>query len=211
MDFDINTFIRQLSISIVPFLMAITVHEASHGYAAYFLGDDTAKRAGRLTFNPIAHIDIFGLIFLLVTRLFGWAKPVPVNFYNLKHKYGMAIVAIAGPASNMLLALISALILYFIKGIEIYQGSFSAKIIEPIFYMLVFSVQINVALAVFNLLPILPLDGGRIVHNFLPPSKAISFAKTERYGMFIILFLIITNVTNIVILPIIRTITSILI
>jgi Zn-dependent protease len=211
MDFDISTFIRQLSISIVPFLMAITVHEASHGYAAYFLGDDTAKRAGRLTFNPIAHIDIFGLLFLLVTRLFGWDKPVPVNFFNLRHKYGPAIVAAAGPVANFILAIVSALLLHLLTSIKVYEGSMLLKIVQPIAYMLLFSVQINVALGIFNLLPILPLDGGRILSNFLPRQQAITFAKTERYGFIIILLLVITNTINVVIMPVIRFVTSMLI
>jgi Zn-dependent protease len=210
MNFDIASFIRQLSISLVPFLLAITIHEASHGFAAYYLGDDTAKRQGRLTLNPFAHIDIFGLLFLLLTRLFGWAKPVPVNFAKIRHKYGMAIVALAGPASNILLALISALIFNLIKGVHI-ESELGLKILTPVAYMLLYSVQINIALAVFNMIPILPLDGGRILHNFLPFKQAMSFAKTERYGFFIILILIMLGVTDKVILPVIRTIVSILI
>lgn len=210
MNFDISSFIQNVSIMFVPFLMAITVHEASHGYAAYFLGDDTAKRAGRLTLNPIPHIDIVGLLFLLISQMFGWAKPVPVNFYKLRHKYGMAIVALAGPASNITLAIASAILLNLLRGTEI-QSEMMYKVLLPMAHMLKYSVIINVALAVFNLLPILPLDGGRIVHNFLPPEQAINFAKSERYGFFIILILIITNVTDIVIRPIIMTVINLLI
>lgn len=210
MDFDISSFIRQLSVSIIPFLMAITVHEASHGYAAYYLGDNTAKDAGRLTFNPIAHIDVFGLLFLLVTRLFGWAKPVPVNFYNLKHKYGMAIVALAGPMSNAILAIVSSLLFHLIVGMNVQQDSSLFMVIKPIAYMLVFSVQINIALAVFNLLPILPMDGGRILTNFLPRAQATAFAKSERYGFFIIMILIVTDTTDKIIVPIIQYFTHFL-
>ena len=210
MHFDIASFIRQLSISIVPFLLAITIHEASHGFAAYYLGDDTAKRQGRLTLNPFAHIDIFGLLFLLLTRLFGWAKPVPVNFRNLKHKHGMAIVALAGPVSNFVLALISALIFNLIKGIHV-ESQLALKILTPIAYMLLYSVQINIALAIFNLIPVLPLDGGRVLHDFLPPNQALAFGRTERYGFFIILILIMLGVTDKIIVPVIKTVVSILI
>ncbi len=210
MHFDIASFIRQLAISFVPFLLAITVHEASHGFAAYYLGDDTAKRQGRLTLNPLAHIDPFGLLFLLVTRLFGWAKPVPVNFRNLRHKHGMAIVALAGPVSNLLLALVSALIFNLIKGIH-FESEMAFKILTPIAYMLLYSVQINIALAVFNLIPVLPLDGGRVLHDFLPPNQALSFGRTERYGFFIILIMIMLGVTDKIIVPIIQSIVSLLI
>ncbi len=210
MHFDIASFIRQLAISLVPFLLAITIHEASHGFAAYYLGDDTAKRQGRLTLNPFAHIDLFGLLFLLVTRLFGWAKPVPVNFRNLKHKHGMAIVAMAGPVSNILLALVSALIFNLIKGIH-FESEMAFKIFTPIAYMLLYSVQINIALAVFNLIPVLPLDGGRVLYDFLPPNQALSFGRTERYGFLIILIMIMLGVTDKIIVPIIQSIVSLLI
>ena len=210
MHIDVAEYIRQLAISFVPFLFAITIHEVSHGFAAYLLGDDTAKRQGRLTLNPFAHIDIFGLLFLLVTRLFGWAKPVPVNFRNLKHRHGMAIVALAGPVSNVLLALVSALIFNLVKGIN-FESVTTLKIMTPVAYMLIYSVQINIALAVFNLIPVLPLDGGRVLHDFLPPNQALSFGRTERYGFVIILVLIILGVTDKVIVPIIQSLVSLLI
>ncbi|UOD34381.1 site-2 protease family protein [Deferribacteraceae bacterium V6Fe1] len=204
MGFDINSFFRDLSIMALPFLFAITIHEASHGYAAYFLGDDTAKRYGRLSLNPIKHIDIFGLIFLFVTRLFGWAKPVPVDFGKLRNrKYGPAIVAFAGPLSNFLLAVISAILLHVLNLIH-FSPIVIAKIIKPIVMMLFFSVQINIALGIFNLIPILPLDGGRILQSFLPLNAAYRYSQSERYGFLIIIFLLITNVIDNVIFPIIN-------
>jgi len=204
MGFDINSFFRDLSIMALPFLFAITIHEASHGYAAYFLGDDTAKRHGRLTLNPIKHIDIFGLIFLFVTRLFGWAKPVPVDFSRLKNKkYGPAVVAFAGPLSNFLLAVISAIFFHILTSIH-FSPVILEKVIKPIAMMLVFSVQINVALGIFNLIPILPLDGGRILQSFLPLNAAYKYSQSERYGFLIIIFLLITNIIDNIIFPIIN-------
>lgn len=188
----------------LPFLFAITIHEASHGYAAYFLGDDTAKRNGRLTLNPIAHIDILGLLFLFLTRLFGWAKPVPVDFTKLRNrKYGPAIVALAGPFSNFVMAIISAVIFHILSSIS-FPIEFSQYFMKPVILMFVFSVQINIALGVFNLIPILPLDGGRVLQQFLPLNMAYKYSKTERYGFFIILILIVTDVISKVIFPVIN-------
>jgi Zn-dependent protease len=210
MGFDINTFLRDLSIMALPFLFAITVHEASHGYAAYFLGDDTAKRHGRLTLNPLKHIDIFGLLFLFLTRLFGWAKPVPVDFTRLRNKrYGPAIVAAAGPFSNFVLAIISAILFHTLTMFE-FSEFISVKVLKPVLMMLIFSVQINVALGIFNLVPILPLDGGRILQTFLPLNLAYKYSQTERYGFLIIIILLITNVIGKIVFPIIYAIVSLL-
>ncbi|MEF3254100.1 MAG: site-2 protease family protein [Deferribacterales bacterium] len=204
MEFDIASYIKQLSVSILPFLMAVTIHEVSHGYAAYMLGDDTAKRMGRLTLNPFAHIDIFGLIFLLITRLFGWAKPVPVDFSKLRlKKYGPAIVSFAGPLSNFILAIVSAIFLKLVMNSGQGDNLFANYFMEPIFYMLLYSVQINIALGTFNLIPILPMDGGRILQAFLPYDIAYRYSQTERYGFFIILLLLITGVVGKIIFPII--------
>jgi Zn-dependent protease len=203
MDFDIQGILKQLSVTIVPFFLAVTVHEVSHGYAAYLLGDRTAKDAGRLTLNPFAHIDIFGLLFLLITRLFGWAKPIPVDFSKLKYKkYGPAIVGFAGPFSNFVMAILAAFLLQIIMRYNAVE--YNRFVFEPISYMLFYGVQINIVLGVFNLIPILPLDGGRILQSFLPYRLAYSYAQTERYGFFIILILIITGAIRHVIYPIIN-------
>lgn len=203
MDLQIAEYIKFLTIAIVPFMLAITVHEVSHGYSAYILGDDTAKRAGRLTLNPLAHIDPMGLIFLIVTRLFGWAKPVPVNFGRLhrNRKYGPAIVSVAGPVSNLVLAILSATIVHMMSGMEFVAGSTAHKIAVPMYSMAVLSVRINVALFIFNLLPIPPLDGGRIVQSLLPYNQAVAFSKLERYGFIILIVLFLTRTIDAIIMP----------
>lgn len=203
MDFfggDFSGAIRQIALSIVPFLLAATVHEFMHGYIAYKLGDQTAYRAGRLTLNPIAHIDPVGLLCLIFTRTFGWAKPVPVNFNHLRHKYGIALVSVAGPLSNLALAVISVMFLHFFGWIA-ESINLSRAIVTPIGLMIFYSIGINVALFVFNLLPILPLDGGRIIYNFLPRHLADKYAVTEKYGFLIVLALVITGAVKYIILP----------
>lgn len=208
-DFNIQEIIRFITLAIVPFLFAVTVHEAMHGFVADKLGDNTARVMGRLTLNPIAHIDPFGLLFLMVTQLFGWAKPVPVNFSKIRHKYGTALVAAAGPLSNLALAIISVLVAKLFE-MAVINFNISATIYKPIVMMLSYSIQINIVLFVFNLIPILPLDGGRILSNFLPREQAIRFSETEKFGFIIILLLSLTGLIRYIIMPPINFIYSIL-
>lgn len=180
----------------IPLLLAIPLHEAAHGYAAYRFGDDTAYRKGRLTLNPIKHIDPIGtvafpalLIFSGAPFVFGWAKPVPVNFAGLRDpRWNSVWVAAAGPAVNLALAFASALGLRFAEsyfmGIQLTELPWWVMMLQV-------SLLLNVALAVFNMIPLLPLDGGRVLHGILPPPIAVNYAKTERYGFFIILFVLI--------------------
>ncbi len=200
-NFNFNEFMIRAALSIVPFMFAVTIHEVMHGYVAYRLGDDTAKKAGRLTLNPIAHIDPLGLLVLLVTRIIGWAKPVPVNYYNLHHKYGVAIVSVAGPLANLITAFLSAFVLKLI-GLVAVNFNISSSIIEPLYIMTLYSIIINIALFIFNLLPIMPMDGARIIWNFLPKDKAIKYEATEKYYFLIILVLIFTNILQYIISPI---------
>jgi len=202
-------YIQIISISAIPILLAIMLHEIGHGWVANRLGDPTAKDAGRLTLNPISHIDIFGTIILPVLLLittggkvvFGYAKPVPINPHNLrKPKKDMVWIAGAGPLTNFILAILSAILLRILSLIDpgllsihsafIHQLNLSKSVIYPLALMCYTSIQINIVLGLFNLIPIPPADGGRIMVGILPPKQAEFYSKIEPFGM-IILFVLI--------------------
>lgn len=186
-----GNFFLKLSIMLVPALMAITCHEVSHGFVADKLGDKTARLMGRLTLNPIKHMDIVGTLMVFIIGI-GWAKPVPVNFNNLRNpKRDMIWVAAAGPVTNFCLALLSAILMRII--IAAAKGNSSAPLamfFNPILLMLAFSVYINLLLAIFNLIPVPPLDGGRVAVGLLPNRQAILYSRIEPFGIYIILALI---------------------
>ena len=188
---DFSTLMYTASVWVLPAITAITLHEAAHGWVAWKLGDDTARRAGRLTFNPVRHIDTFGTIILpavlLLMRapfLFGYAKPVPVNFSRLRRpRRDMIWVAAAGPAINLAMAYLAALLMYATIVIPGTAGSW-------VFQNLRNALLLNVVLAVFNLLPIPPLDGSRVVLGVLPRALAIRYARLDRFGLAIVVGLI---------------------
>jgi Zn-dependent protease len=189
-----------------PLLLALTLHEYAHGYVAYRLGDPTARDAGRLTLNPLSHLDPIGTIAFFFIK-FGWAKPVPVNPYYFKNpRQDMLWVALAGPVTNLLLAVASALLLKAMIGtasVLPYTPMLEA-ILVPLYNMLVASVWINLVLCIFNFLPIPPLDGGRILTGLLPEDLARTYASFERYGFIVILLLAFSGVLGTVIFPVIR-------
>lgn len=184
-------------LSLAVFFLAVVIHEFAHGFCAYKLGDPTAKYAGRLTLNPLAHIDPIGTILLpamlMLMRapiIFGWAKPVPINFWNFKHKrIGMALTGLAGPAANFLLALLLTLLL-------------KSGIFPPNFnQILQLAIVLNLALCVFNLIPIPPLDGSRVLLGLLPQSLVPFFASMEQFGFVILFMLLWIGLTDYIVWP----------
>ena len=207
-----NHFITELIILAPPLLFALTFHEFAHGFVAYRLGDPTARDAGRLTLNPLKHLDPLGTIAFFFIK-FGWAKPVPVNpNYFQNPKKDMLWVALAGPVTNLTLAVASALLtkgIWMLATILPYSAAAEA-ILVPVNSMLIASVWINLVLCIFNFLPIPPLDGSRILMGLLPNNLASSYMRIERFGFLIIIVLAFSGVLSKVIVPIISFANSLL-
>ena len=189
----IADFAYEASVWVVPVLIAVTFHEAAHGYVAWKLGDDTARRLGRVSFNPFRHVDPFGtvvlpalLLFLSGGRImFGYARPVPVDFSRLgRPRRDMILVALAGPAANLALAFVSALLLHFLEPFPREVGAWLEESLRR-------SLLLNLVLAVFNMLPLPPLDGGRVAVGLLPRALALPLAGLERWGMPILILLLL--------------------
>ncbi|MDP2785149.1 MAG: site-2 protease family protein [Sulfurimicrobium sp.] len=199
------TLIQQIAVYALPVIFAITLHEAAHGYAAKHFGDSTAYMLGRVSLNPLRHIDPVGTVLVpLVTLalggiLFGWAKPVPVNFNHLRRpKQDMLWVAAAGPAANLFMMFIWAGVMKL--GMSMPESS----LMLPMALMGKAGITINAVLMVLNLLPLPPLDGGRIAVSLLPPRLAYSYARIEPYGMFILIALLFTGVLNAILWPLVN-------
>ena len=204
---DLNGTLATICIVAPPIMFAIIAHEVMHGVVALRLGDDTALRAGRLTLNPLSHIDLFGTIilpfglYLFGLPVLGYAKPVPVDFRVLRGgRSGMLKVAAAGPLTNFVLAIVSGLLMRVMPAFL--HGSFGLTVAQPLALMLRASVVVNVELGVFNLLPVLPLDGGRVLFSVLPLTAARAYAQTERYGFLILLVLLYMHWLDAAIYPV---------
>ena len=202
----LEALVLKIVVSAIPILFAITVHEASHGYAAKYFGDLTAEKMGRISLNPFRHIDLIGTIILPAITLivggvlFGWAKPVPVNFNNLRNpKKDMLWVAAAGPASNLVMAIAWGMLLGFVKrGLDAGEFPTAANLFIDMAYV---GITINIVLMVLNLLPMPPLDGGRIAVSLLPNNLAMQLSRVEQYGFIILIALMFTGVLGKILSP----------
>lgn len=202
--------LTRISIMLLPALLAVMVHEVSHGYMAQHLGDPTARLMGRLTLNPLRHLDPVGVIALLIFG-FGWAKPVPINVRNLNSpNRDMLLISFMGPLSNLVLAALSALLL---QGMVLTAHFFNSEssgflfVFRPLLFMTAFSLYINVLLAIFNLLPIPPLDGGKILAGLLPPRQASFLMRMESLGFVVVIVLVFfTPFWSLIMAPIVHTI-----
>ena len=199
---DLTNLIQLICLFALPVIFAVTVHEASHGYVANYYGDRSAKMLGRLTLNPIKHVDLLGTIIVPLTLIilnpgfiFGWAKPVPVNPRNLKNpRKQLAIIAFAGPLSNFVMALMWAIIAKIAVNISFWFNA-------PLYLMATAGIQINFILMLLNLLPLPPLDGSKILNNFLTGRAAVFYDKVEPYGFIILVLLLFSGILNKILTP----------
>jgi len=211
--------IQKIAVMAVPMVFAIVLHEVAHGWVANRLGDPTARDLGRLTVNPLPHIDIVGTVILPVlcivsnAPIFGYAKPVPINPYNFRDpKKGMALSSLAGPGVNIVMALSFSVVLRLI--IIPLDGTapepYWSWIATPLSYMLIYGIYINVILAVLNMIPIPPLDGSRVVYWLLPDRMAMAYYQVERFGIIILMLLMFSGLLSKIMMPLIRPLLGLL-
>ena len=180
------SYLTNILLSIIPALICITLHELSHGFVAYKLGDTTAKDAGRLTLNPIKHLDIMGILMMVVFH-FGWAKPVPVNMYRFKNpKQGMAITAVAGPLINVVITIV----FLFLDGL-LFRSLGEHNYLMEMIYL---TAYLSISFAIFNIIPISPLDGSKVLFSVLPSERYDQLMRYERYGMILLLVLVSSGI-----------------
>ncbi len=210
---DLQATISRVIILAPLVLLAVTVHELAHGYVAFLLGDRTAKAAGRLTLNPLKHLDLVGTLVFFITQMIGWAKPVPVDPRNFKNPgRDMVWVSLAGPAANLVLAVGFALIFHLLGSLKIGPGlQWAFSTLETVYLMAYLAVSINIGLAVFNLVPIPPLDGFHVLEWFLPRDLALRIQRINPYYWFLLLMaLIYFRIINKIVYPVIMGLRSIL-
>lgn len=209
------SLVQNICVWVIPVLFAVTLHEVGHAYMAHILGDPTAKMLGRLSLNPLKHVDPVGTFLVPIaigvltsfTMMFGWAKPVPISTQNFKKaRRDLSLVALAGPLANLAMALFWAAVLKICLSLSIEQNA----AVKFLFFAARAGIIINLILLVLNLLPIPPLDGSKIVSNLLPPKAAYHYDKLEPYGFFIIILLMITNLLGVILTPIYHSVLSLL-
>jgi Zn-dependent protease len=203
MGFDFSTIIQRIILSTPGILLAVVVHEFAHGYVAYRLGDPTAKLMGRLTLNPISHLDPFGTLAFVLTGMIGWAKPVPVDPRYLRNpRRDMLWISLAGPGANLVAAVVVAMLIHLIVfGFSHSASPFTRLVIVPFFSMLEYALKYNVGLAIFNLIPIPPLDGSKILAGLLPREQAYKFEQLGPYGFIVLFALILSGMTSYIVGP----------
>ena len=207
------SLLEKIIVWAIPVVFAITVHEVAHGWVANYLGDPTAKSLGRLTLNPIKHIDPIGTVVLplilvyLGGFIFGWAKPVPVTWQNLRSpRRDMAIVAAAGPVANLIMMILWAVLAKVLLTIDQTPG----PLLQFVLVMCSIGIIINIILMVLNLLPLLPLDGGRVVTSLLPPRLAMLYSRLEPFGLIVILVLLVTGVLANILMPVVSALEAVI-
>jgi len=200
----------KLFLLLMPVLLfSLTIHEFSHGMVAYLLGDPTPRRAGRLTLNPLKHLDLFGTLTLILTQAIGWAKPVPINPNYFKNPWrDMALTSAAGPLSNLLAAVIFSFLYHLFTLYNLQLGGLLVS--EPLSLIFLLGVKINLGLAIFNFLPIPPLDGSKVLVKFLPPQLRADYLRLEMLGFFIILLLALTGLLGRTLYPILSFLSNLL-